>query len=75
LQAVPVSEAQVRTANGKAAELFRQLLKQAILAENEFNQTTIEKWQKAKKLDPGWQVNQAMSFLETREISARASGI
>jgi len=54
---------------GKSTELFRHLLKEAILAEPNFDEETITKWKAAGKLASAWQVAQARNFLQTNKIN------
>jgi hypothetical protein len=58
----------VREGWGKAAELFRHLVKLAALDEREFSEETIMRWRKASKLDSDWQVDQARLFLAAKDI-------
>jgi hypothetical protein len=52
------------------ADLFRQLLKQAVLAEPRFTEATIQLWKRAGKIETPWQLSQARHFLETSDIEA-----
>jgi hypothetical protein len=58
----------VARAYASTADLFRHLLKEAVLAEREFKETTIERWRAAGKLEGTWQVGQARHFLETSNV-------
>lgn len=56
---------------GKAVELYRHLLKEAVLAEPVFNEETIALWKAAGKLGSSWQVAQARHFLPTNAIRSQ----
>lgn len=51
-----------------ATDLYRHLLKMAILEESSFNEETIKRWRSTGKLASNWQVLQARRLLETRHI-------
>ena len=59
----------VARAYASTADLFRHLLKEAVLAEREFTENTILRWKAAGKLEGVWQVSQARHFLETDRIN------
>ena len=54
----------------KSVELYRHLLKQAIMDEKNFSEETILKWRAAGKLHSDWQEAQARHFLATAEIKS-----
>jgi hypothetical protein len=58
----------IARAYASTVDLFRQLLKQAVLAEPRFTETTIQLWKQAGKLETPWQMSQARHFLETTDI-------
>jgi len=51
-----------------ATNLYRHLLRLAILEEHPFNEETIRRWRAAGKLASDWQVAQARRFLDTKDI-------
>jgi hypothetical protein len=61
-------DTKVARAYASAADLFRHLLKEAVLAEQEFTEFTIQRWKAAGKLEGNWQVGQARHFLETSRV-------
>jgi hypothetical protein len=56
-----------------ATNLYRHLLRLAILEEHPFNEETIKKWRSAGKLASDWQAAQARRFLETKDIRTSKS--
>lgn len=62
----------VARAYASTADLFRHLLKEATLAEQEFTESTIQRWKAAGKLEGTWQVGQARHFLETVRVDLHA---
>jgi len=54
---------------GKVYELYRFLLREAILIENNFNLKTAQKWRKVGKLSSDWQFRQSLMLLDTKEIN------
>jgi hypothetical protein len=59
---------EITSAYTSATGLFRHLLKQVILEEHDFSESTIAKWRSAGKLESPWQENVARYFLETKNI-------
>jgi hypothetical protein len=57
-----------------ATNLYRHLLRLAILEEHPFDEETIERWRAAGKLATDWQVAQARRFLETKDIRNKKKG-
>jgi len=53
---------------GRTVDLYRHLLKKAVLEEKAFSEDTISKWRKVGKLYTDWQVSQARQFLQTNDI-------
>lgn len=51
-----------------ATNLYRHLLRLAILEEHPFTDKTIKQWRSAGKLASDWQVAQARRFLATKDI-------
>jgi hypothetical protein len=58
----------VAGAYAQASELFRHLIKQAVLDERRFSEDTIRRWRAAGKIDTDWQAAQARQFLPTYAI-------
>ena len=58
----------VARAYASTADLFRHLLKEAALAEREYGEATIQRWEAAGKLSGYWQVSQARHLLETDRV-------
>jgi len=63
-------ETKVSEAYSKSVELYRHLLKQAIMDEKNFNEETISRWRAAGKLHADWQQAQARHFLTTEAIES-----
>ncbi len=55
----------------KAVSLHRQLLKQAILDEDNFSELTIKAWRRVGKLEEDWEENEARKFLTTETIKGQ----
>ena len=55
---------------GKVTELFRHLLRTAVLDEKHYSEETIRNWRSAGKLSSGWQEDQARQFLDTAAINS-----
>jgi hypothetical protein len=53
---------------GTLIELFRLLLKGAVLEEKRFTEDTIERWRSSGRLASDWQEKQARRFLRTPQI-------
>jgi hypothetical protein len=61
-------EGALRETYGKLTELFRHLIKQAILDEKAFTEDTIRRWRSSGRLWNDWQEGQARTFLQTDDI-------
>jgi hypothetical protein len=59
---------QIRQCYGKIVEQYRELLKTAILEENDFSETTIQKWRTSGRLMNDWEAGQARKHLPTVKI-------
>jgi len=65
LEESPFSEQdpQIASVYARVADLYRHLLKQAILDEKDFNEETINSWLATGKICSDWQLEQARNFL------------
>ena len=59
----------VGEAHAKAVELYRHLMKQAVLDERNFSGRTINRWRSVGKVHTDWQEDQAWHFVPTEAIS------
>ena len=64
----------ITSAYTSATSLYRHIIKQAVLEEREFSESTIEKWRQVGKLESPWQVSVARHFLETKSIRDSRQG-
>lgn len=55
-------------AKGLIQELYRNLLKDAILMEEKFDLSTLESWRKVGKISSNWQERNALMMLNTKNI-------
>jgi hypothetical protein len=53
----------VSQAYAKAGEIFKHLLKQAVLAERKFSEATVQQWVREEKIQGAWQTAQARKQL------------
>jgi len=64
-------EGNLKEGYGTLIELFRLLLKGAVLDERCFTEDTIERWRSSGRLASEWQEKQARRFLRTPQIRKR----
>jgi hypothetical protein len=60
----------VKQSYGTLIELFRLLLKGAVLDERRFTEETINRWRRSGRLATDWQEKQARRFLRTPQIGS-----
>lgn len=64
----------ITSAYTAATALYRHVIKQVVLEEHNFSESTIEKWRQVGKLESPWQVSVARHFLETKSIRDSKQG-
>lgn len=64
-----MEEEDPKQAAGKIYELFRSLLKEAILLENSISVKKLNGWRMVGKLSSDWQHRQALALLQSHEIN------
>ena len=64
----------IAAAHGSGKELFRQLLKLAVIDEKDLTEETIEKWRRSGRLRNDWQELQVRQLLPTDRIENPGKG-
>lgn len=64
----------VTSARRSTVNQYVQLLREAVLDEEEFTETTVEEWKRLGRLENEWRVCQAKKFIQPGTLTSKTNG-